>query len=86
MDSTYVRKGSGSSTRSRDLAAYHSAVVDRLREQGYTLTVGDLTFRLAKEFGFCYGVDRAVEYAYESRRSSPTGASIWWARSSTTRT
>src|SRR5690606_26977274 len=33
--------------------------------------VGPLTFRLAQEFGFCYGVDRAVEYAYESRTKFP---------------
>lgn len=72
MDSTYVRKGFGLKHEiTDDLAAYHSAVVDRLREQGHTLTFGDLTFRLAKEFGFCYGVDRAVEYAYESRRKFP---------------
>ena len=32
---------------------------------------GDLTFRLAAEFGFCYGVDRAVDYAYETRRVYP---------------
>jgi 4-hydroxy-3-methylbut-2-en-1-yl diphosphate reductase len=72
MDSTYVRKGFGLKREiADDLAAYHSTVVTRLREQGYTLTIGDLTFRLAKEFGFCYGVDRAVEYAYESRRKFP---------------
>jgi len=72
MDSTYIRKGFGLKREiADDLAAYHSAVVERLREQGYTLTVGDLTFRLAREFGFCYGVDRAVEYAYESRRKFP---------------
>ena len=33
--------------------------------------VGPLTFRLAREFGFCYGVDRAVEYAYETRTKFP---------------
>ena len=72
MDSSYVRKGFGLKREiAEDLASYHSTVVDRLREQGYTLTIGDLTFRLAKEFGFCYGVDRAVEYAYESRRKFP---------------
>jgi len=72
VDSTYIRKGFGLKREiADDLAAYHSAVVNRLRERDYTLTVGDLTFRLAREFGFCYGVDRAVEYAYESRRKFP---------------
>ena len=32
---------------------------------------GPLTFRLAREFGFCYGVDRAVDYAYETRHKFP---------------
>ena len=36
-----------------------------------TLQVGALTFRLAQEFGFCYGVDRAVDYAYETRTKFP---------------
>jgi 4-hydroxy-3-methylbut-2-enyl diphosphate reductase len=72
MDPTYVRKGFGLKREiETELAAYHSQVVDRLKAGGNTLVVADLTFRLAREFGFCYGVDRAVEYAYESRRKFP---------------
>jgi 4-hydroxy-3-methylbut-2-enyl diphosphate reductase len=72
MDQTYYRKGFGLKDEiAGDMAAYHSGLVDRLRAAGYVLQVGDLTFRLAKEFGFCYGVDRAVEYAYETRRQFP---------------
>jgi len=72
MEPTYVRKGFGlKSEIAPELATYHSDVVTRLREADHTLTVGDLTFRLAREFGFCDGVDRAVEYAYESRRKFP---------------
>ena len=66
MESGYFRKGFGLKQEIEgDLsAAYHSRLVERLKTENYTLTVGDLTFRLAREFGFCYGVDRAVEYAY----------------------
>src|SRR5207248_8568396 len=39
--------------------------------QDYTLTVDGVTIRLAKEFGFCYGVERAVEYAYQARKKFP---------------
>lgn len=71
-DANYFRKGFGLKEEiAGDLAAYHSGLVDRLRAAGYRLEVGDVTFRLAKEFGFCYGVDRAVEYAYETRRKFP---------------
>src|SRR5256885_10808280 len=42
-----------------------------LQAREYTLTAGDLTIRLAKEFGFCYGVERAVEYAYQTRKKFP---------------
>jgi 4-hydroxy-3-methylbut-2-enyl diphosphate reductase len=72
MDPTYVRKGFGLKREiEAELASYHSQVVNRLKAADYTLTVGDLTIRLAREFGFCYGVDRAVEYAYESRKKFP---------------
>ena len=50
---------------------YASPLVDRMREEGYRLEASDLTFHLAQEFGFCYGVDRAIEYAYETREKFP---------------
>ena len=73
MEQTYFRRGFGLKDHiERALAAdYHSRVVDRIRGHGYTLSLGDLTFKLAREFGFCYGVDRAVEYAYETRTKFP---------------
>ena len=73
MEQTYFRKGFGlkHEIAGRLTADYHSAVVDALKRNGYCLQVGPLTFRLAREFGFCYGVDRAVEYAYETRTKFP---------------
>jgi len=73
MTQTYFRKGFGlkDAIEGALTSDYHSRVVDAVREHGYALTVGDLTFRLAREFGFCYGVDRAVEYAYETRTKFP---------------
>jgi 4-hydroxy-3-methylbut-2-en-1-yl diphosphate reductase len=52
-------------------ADYHSRIVESLRGAGHRLLAGDLTFLLAREFGFCYGVERAVKYAYETRRQFP---------------
>ena len=71
--STYFRKGFGlKSDVEGDLAAdYSGQIVDYLREHDYTLVEGEITVRLAREFGFCYGVERAVEYAYQTRRKFP---------------
>ena len=52
-------------------AAYHSAIVDRVRASDFKYQAGRLTIHLAREFGFCYGVDRAVDYAYQARRRFP---------------
>src|SRR5918995_406171 len=73
MEKTYFRKGFGlkSEIAGRLSADYHSALVESLKRNGYSLELGPLTFRLAREFGFCYGVDRAVEYAYEARTKFP---------------
>ena len=70
---TYYRKGFGLKAEVQsDLSAdYAGWIVDVLRERDYALTVGEVTVRLAREFGFCYGVERAVEYAYQTRRKFP---------------
>ncbi len=51
--------------------SYHSGLVARVKEAGFRYTAGRLTLHLAREFGFCYGVDRAVDYAYQARRRFP---------------
>jgi 4-hydroxy-3-methylbut-2-enyl diphosphate reductase len=73
MEQTYFRKGFGLKAEVRPLidAEYHSHLVQQIRARGYTDTFGDVTVRLAEEFGFCYGVDRAVDYAYETRHKFP---------------
>jgi 4-hydroxy-3-methylbut-2-enyl diphosphate reductase len=52
-------------------AAYDSALVDRVRASDFQFSSGRLVVHLAREFGFCYGVDRAVDYAYQARRRFP---------------
>ncbi len=52
-------------------ASYHSALISSIKDDGYRFVSGNLTIRLAREFGFCYGVDRAVDYAYQARRRFP---------------
>ncbi len=47
---------------------YRSHIVEKLRERGGVLTIGNTTVRLAKQFGFCYGVERAIDLAYASRK------------------
>jgi len=73
VEQTYFRRGFGlkGDIEGALAADYHSRVVDRIRAQGHVLEAGDLTFKLAGEFGFCYGVDRTVEYAYETRTKFP---------------
>jgi len=66
---TYYRKGFGLKAEVEETLAadYTGRLVDLMRSRDYTLTAADVTVRLAREFGFCYGVERAVEYAYQTR-------------------
>ncbi len=47
---------------------YRSEVVEKLRAVGGTLSCDGLTVRLAKQFGFCYGVERAIDLAYAAAK------------------
>ncbi len=51
--------------------SYHSQLVEQIKAADYQYHAGRLTVFLAREFGFCYGVDRAVDYAYQARRRFP---------------
>jgi 4-hydroxy-3-methylbut-2-enyl diphosphate reductase len=73
MAETYFQRGFklGKAVSGVLRQSYDSDVVARLKDMGYAARAGDLTLRLAREFGFCYGVDRAVQYAYETREQFP---------------
>ncbi len=73
MEETYFRRGFGLKSQVQPLIdlEYHSALVEDIRVEGNRKVLGDVTVRLAKEFGFCYGVDRAIDYAYETRHKFP---------------
>jgi len=69
----YNRRGFG---RAEEVAesleeAYQSGLISTIRDNGYKLSHGRLTVRLAEAFGFCWGVERAVAMAYETRRHYP---------------
>ncbi|MFO7894941.1 MAG: 4-hydroxy-3-methylbut-2-enyl diphosphate reductase [Longimicrobiales bacterium] len=71
---TYFRRGLGLKKEVQPVldAEYHSAVVAQIKAaEGHTATYGDITVKLAEEFGFCYGVDRAVDYAYQAAMKFP---------------
>jgi 4-hydroxy-3-methylbut-2-enyl diphosphate reductase len=56
---------------------YRSELVERIRAGGHQIQADDLTIRLAKEFGFCYGVERAIDLAYAARKSFPAEKPIY---------
>ncbi|MEN8150230.1 MAG: 4-hydroxy-3-methylbut-2-enyl diphosphate reductase [Planctomycetota bacterium] len=72
-ETRYTRRGFGFRAEvHKDVEReFDSRLVQQMKEQENRLSAGGLTFRLAREFGFCYGVDRAVDYAYETRRVYP---------------
>jgi 4-hydroxy-3-methylbut-2-enyl diphosphate reductase len=73
VSQSYFQKGFGLKSEVGPVLArtYQSPVIEKLKAMGYEAVAGSLHFKLAKEFGFCYGVDRAVDYAYQTRRQFP---------------
>ncbi|BAZ11314.1 hydroxymethylbutenyl pyrophosphate reductase [Calothrix sp. NIES-4071] len=55
---------------------YQSNLIQEIRNNHYNLKRTDVTIRLAQAFGFCWGVERAVAMAYETRKHFPT-EQIW---------
>ncbi len=51
--------------------SYHSTLIQEIKANDFVYASGRLTVHLAREFGFCYGVDRAVDYAYQTRSRFP---------------
>jgi 4-hydroxy-3-methylbut-2-en-1-yl diphosphate reductase len=74
----YHRKGFGHQADVEVVlkSEYESDLIKEIRNLNYTLTRGDVTIRLAQSFGFCWGVERAVAIAYETRQHFPT-QQIW---------
>jgi 4-hydroxy-3-methylbut-2-enyl diphosphate reductase len=74
----YHRKGFGHEAEVSGMlqSEYQSHLVQQIRDHNYTLQQGDVTIRLAEAFGFCWGVERAVAMAYETRQHFPT-QQIW---------
>lgn len=74
----YHRKGFGYEAEVSGLmqSEYQSDLIQQIRSQQGTLQRGEVTIRLAEAFGFCWGVERAVAMAYETRQHFPT-EQIW---------
>ncbi|MGK7873506.1 MAG: 4-hydroxy-3-methylbut-2-enyl diphosphate reductase [Xenococcaceae cyanobacterium] len=69
----YHRKGFGHEAEVLGVlnAEYQSNLIQEIRDNNYRLQRGDVTIRLAEAFGFCWGVERAVAMAYETRKHFP---------------
>lgn len=74
----YNRKGFGhqAEVATQLQSEYQSDLIQQIRDRNYILQRGDVTIRLAQAFGFCWGVERAVAMAYETRQHFPTER-IW---------
>ncbi len=74
----YHRRGFGHQAEVIEVlnTEYQSSLIGEIRNNNYQLRRGDVTIRLAEAFGFCWGVERAVAMAYETRRHFPTER-IW---------
>ncbi|KAI3828011.1 hypothetical protein L1987_02101 [Smallanthus sonchifolius] len=74
----YNRKGFGHKEETLDLMSqeYASDIIKTLKENNYEYTWGNVTVKLAEAYGFCWGVERAVQIAYEARKQFPD-EKIW---------
>ncbi|KAJ9152887.1 hypothetical protein P3X46_026396 [Hevea brasiliensis] len=74
----YNRRGFGHKEETLELMSqeYTSDIIKTLKENGNQYTWGNVTVELAEAYGFCWGVERAVQIAYEARKQFPD-EKIW---------
>ncbi|CAN1255507.1 4-hydroxy-3-methylbut-2-enyl diphosphate reductase, chloroplastic [Linum perenne] len=75
----YNRRGFGHKEETLELMNQEytsSDIIKTLKENGNEFTWGDVTVKLAESYGFCWGVERAVQIAYEARKQFPD-EKIW---------
>ncbi|PON43643.1 4-hydroxy-3-methylbut-2-enyl diphosphate reductase [Trema orientale] len=74
----YNRKGFGHKEETLQLMnrEYTSDIIKTLKDNGNEYSWGNVTVKLAEAYGFCWGVERAVQIAYEARKQFPEDK-IW---------
>ena len=74
----YHRKGFGhkAEVATQLQSEYQSNLIQQIRDNNHTLKRGNTSIQLAQAFGFCWGVERAVAMAYETRKHFPAER-IW---------
>jgi (E)-4-hydroxy-3-methyl-but-2-enyl pyrophosphate reductase (IPP and DMAPP forming) len=75
---TYHRQGFGHQKEVANVmeSAYQSSLIQEIRDHNYIIKRGNVTIQMAQSFGFCWGVERAVAMAYETRQHFPN-ENIW---------
>ncbi|KAK1402629.1 putative chloroplast 4-hydroxy-3-methylbut-2-en-1-yl diphosphate reductase [Heracleum sosnowskyi] len=74
----YNRQGFGHKEETLELISreFGSDIIKTLRSNGHEYTWGDITVKLAKSYGFCWGVERAIQLVYEAKNQFPD-QKIW---------
>ena len=73
MEKTHIRTGFGLKDEIKETLdqEYQSGLIDKIKAEDSQYTDGNTTIKLAKEYGFCYGVDRSIDYAYQTVQKFP---------------
>jgi 4-hydroxy-3-methylbut-2-enyl diphosphate reductase len=73
MEKKYFRSGLGARKEVEGEVnhEYSASLIDYIKKHDFHLKIGRFDFVLAREFGFCYGVERAVNYSYQVFQKFP---------------
>jgi 4-hydroxy-3-methylbut-2-enyl diphosphate reductase len=73
MENTHIRRGFGIKDEIQDTLdqEYQSVLIEKIKANESEYIAGNTKIKLAKEYGFCYGVDRSIDYAYQTVKKFP---------------